>query len=63
MQTQMFIVCPNCKRKQRLEYTPIDNLWFQVGPYCCDVMAHADSVEWNIAIDRAIVDARKVQLN
>lgn len=47
------IKCPHCNSYQVFEMAE-DGIYFPSSPYCCEIMASADSPHWNKLLDNAL---------
>lgn len=48
------ISCPSCGQLQTFEYSEESRLYFPIKPFCCIVMEHSDTAEWNAKLDKAL---------
>lgn len=59
----LYLKCPACGKRQRFEQNRYSHIWFPIADrehkYCCDVMQHADSVEWNHKLDHLLEQAKR----
>lgn len=63
LHSRLYIVCPICKRYQLMQQDRHTNVWYPIRPFCCGIMEHGDSPEWNVLIDAAIMIAKDLKKN
>lgn len=57
------IVCPICRRYQTMQQDRRTKIWYPIRPFCCGIMEHADTKEWNTLMDAAIMIAKEIKEN